>query len=136
MYSLDTIGCVFRNCWRHERLDFPLNISLYNNLISSLFWTSNGFDFMKICTYVSKVRTYINHHIQNLNTLPPTFCQLSQCFYWLMVSRTLENWQMVFCYPDCFDQLRIVSSDREIFLKFQAEDREFATILRSVEQFV
>ena len=28
------------------------------------------------------------------------------------------------------------SSDREIFLKFQAEGQEFANILRSVEQFI
>ena len=28
------------------------------------------------------------------------------------------------------------SSDREFFLKFEAEGREFAKILRSVEQFV
>ena len=28
------------------------------------------------------------------------------------------------------------SSDREMFLKFEAEGREFAKILRSVEQFI
>ena len=28
------------------------------------------------------------------------------------------------------------SSDREIFLKFEAEGREFAKFLRSVEQFI
>ena len=36
---------------------------------------------------------------------------------------------MVFCYQNC-------SSDQEFFLKFEAEGREFAKILRSLEQFV
>ena len=35
---------------------------------------------------------------------------------------------MVFCYQNC-------SSDREKLLKFEAEGREFAKILRSPEQF-
>jgi hypothetical protein len=36
---------------------------------------------------------------------------------------------MVFCYQNC-------SSDREKCLKFEAEGREFAKILRSLEQFI
>jgi hypothetical protein len=36
---------------------------------------------------------------------------------------------MVFCYQNC-------SSDREKLLKFEAEGREFAKILRSQEQFI
>ena len=36
---------------------------------------------------------------------------------------------MVFCYQNC-------SSDQEIFLKFEAEGREFAKFLRSLEQFI
>ena len=40
-----------------------------------------------------------------------------------------EKLEMVFCYQNC-------SSDREKFLKFEAEGREFAKILRSLEQFV
>ena len=37
--------------------------------------------------------------------------------------------EMVFCYQNC-------SSDREKLLKFEAEGREFAKILRSLEQFI
>ena len=36
---------------------------------------------------------------------------------------------MVFCYQNC-------SSDREKLLKFEAEGREFAKFLRSLEQFI
>ena len=36
---------------------------------------------------------------------------------------------MVFCYQNC-------SSDRGKLLKFEAESREFAKILRSLEQFI
>ena len=36
---------------------------------------------------------------------------------------------MVFCYQNC-------SSDREKLLKFEAEGREFAKCLRSLEQFI
>ena len=37
--------------------------------------------------------------------------------------------KMVFCYQNC-------SSDREKLLKFEAACREFAKILRSLEQFI
>ena len=37
--------------------------------------------------------------------------------------------EMVFCYQNC-------SSDQEKLLKFEAEGREFAKILRSLEQFI
>ena len=45
---------------------------------------------------------------------------------------------MVFFYPKLFLPVRKSrSSDREIFFwKFEAEDREFAKILRSLEQFI
>ena len=36
---------------------------------------------------------------------------------------------MVFCYQNC-------PSDREKLLKFEAEGREFAKFLRSLEQFI
>jgi hypothetical protein len=36
---------------------------------------------------------------------------------------------MVFCYKNC-------SSNREKLLKFEAEGREFAKFLRSLEQFI
>ena len=36
---------------------------------------------------------------------------------------------MVFCYQNC-------SSDREKKIKFEAEGREFAKVLRSIKQFV
>ena len=44
---------------------------------------------------------------------------------------------MVFCYQNCSDLLREkkCSSDREKLLKFEAEGREFANFLRSLEQF-
>ena len=45
---------------------------------------------------------------------------------------------MVFCYQNCSDLLweKIVLSDREKHLKFEAEGREFAKFLRSLEQFI
>ena len=45
---------------------------------------------------------------------------------------------MVFCYQNCSDLLwkKNCSSDREKLLKFEAEGREFAKILRSLEQFI
>ena len=41
---------------------------------------------------------------------------------------------MVFCYQNCSVR-KNCSSDREKLLKFKAEGREFAKILRSLEQF-
>ena len=41
---------------------------------------------------------------------------------------------MAFCYQHCSDLL--CSSDREKILKFEAEGREFAKILRSPDQFI
>ena len=45
---------------------------------------------------------------------------------------------MVFCYQNCSDLLpeKNCSSDREKLLKLEAEGREFAKILRSLEQFI
>ena len=44
---------------------------------------------------------------------------------------------MVFCYQNCSDLMRKnCSSDREQTLKFEAEGREFANFLRSLEQFI
>ena len=46
---------------------------------------------------------------------------------------------MVFCYQNCSDLSTVrknCSSDRGKRLKFEAEGREFAKILRSLEQFV
>ena len=45
---------------------------------------------------------------------------------------------MVFCYRNCSDlpwEKIVLFSDREKLLKFEAEGREFATFLRSLEQF-
>ena len=46
--------------------------------------------------------------------------------------------RMVFCYQNCSDLLweKNCSSDREKLLKFEAEGREFAKKLRSLEQFI
>ena len=41
---------------------------------------------------------------------------------------------MVFCYQNCSDLLG--SSDRENFLKFEAEGQEFAKVWRSLEKFI
>jgi hypothetical protein len=41
----------------------------------------------------------------------------------------LTSLEMVFCYQNC-------SSDREKLLKLEAEGQEFATFLRSLEQFI
>ena len=44
---------------------------------------------------------------------------------------------MLFCYQNCSDTVRKnCSSDQENLLKFKAEGREFAKILRSREQFI
>ena len=45
---------------------------------------------------------------------------------------------IVFSYQDCSDLLwkKKCSSDREKLLKFEAEGREFAKKLRSLEKFV
>ena len=45
---------------------------------------------------------------------------------------------MVFCYQNCSDLLweKNCSSDREKLLKFEAEGREFAKFLRSLQQFI
>ena len=47
---------------------------------------------------------------------------------------------MVFCYQNCSDLRPTVrkncSSDREKLVKFKAEGREYATFLRSLEQFI
>ena len=45
---------------------------------------------------------------------------------------------MVFCYQNCSDLLweKKCSSDQEKLLKFEAEGRELANVLRSLEQFV
>ena len=50
----------------------------------------------------------------------------------------ISDKEMVFCYQNCSDLLweKNCSSDRENFLKFEAEGREFAKILRSLEQFI
>ena len=50
--------------------------------------------------------------------------------------QTVAN--MVFCYQNCSDlQLeKKCSSDREKLLKFEAEGREFAKFLRSLEQLI
>ena len=46
--------------------------------------------------------------------------------------------KMVFCYQNCSDLLwqKNCSSDQEKLLKFEAEGREFAKFLRSLEQFI
>jgi hypothetical protein len=49
-----------------------------------------------------------------------------------------ENKQMVFCYQNCSDLLweKIVLVIEKKLLKFEAEGREFAKFLRSLEQFI
>ena len=49
-----------------------------------------------------------------------------------------EKWY-IFCYQNCSDLSTVrknCSSDREELLKFEAEGREFAKFLRSLEQFI
>ena len=45
---------------------------------------------------------------------------------------------LVFCYQNCSDLLweKIVQSDREKLLKFEAKGQEFSKCLRSLEQFI
>ena len=49
-----------------------------------------------------------------------------------------EKLEMVFCYQNCSDLLweKKCSIDRVKLLKFEAEGREFAKILKSLEQFI
>ena len=49
-----------------------------------------------------------------------------------------KNFEMIFCYQNCSDLLweKNCSSDLEKLLKFEAEGREFAKFLRSLEQFI
>ena len=56
----------------------------------------------------------------------------------VMVTYFVGREKMVFCYQNCSDLLlrKNCSSDGEKILKFEAEGREFAKILRSLEQFV
>ena len=42
---------------------------------------------------------------------------------------------MVFCLQNCYNK-KNCSHDREKLLKFETEDREFAKVLRSLEQFI
>ena len=53
------------------------------------------------------------------------------------VSKPPEQIEMVFCYQNCSDLLweKIGSSDPVTLLKFEAEGREFANILRSLENY-
>ena len=44
--------------------------------------------------------------------------------------------EMVFCFQNCSALEKKCSSDREKLLKFEAEGREFAKNLRSLEQFI
>ena len=51
----------------------------------------------------------------------------------------LPNTYLVFCYQNWSDLLRektVLFSDWEKLLKFEAEDRELAKFLRSLEQFL
>ena len=55
-------------------------------------------------------------------------------YYWQRWSKDL-----VFCYQNCPDLLWekiVLFSDREFFLKFEAEGREFANFLRSLDKFI
>ena len=70
------------------------------------------------------------------------FAQLDQNFHefailFLCPCKFTEN-VLVFCYQNCSDLLweKIVLSDREKLLKFEAKSREFSKILRSPEQFI
>ena len=44
--------------------------------------------------------------------------------------------EMVFCYRNCFDLSTVRKNYQEKLLKFDAEGREFAKFLRSLEQFI
>ena len=49
-----------------------------------------------------------------------------------------QDFGMVFCYKNCSELLRekIVLLIEIFFLKLEAEGREFANVLRSLEQFI
>ena len=54
------------------------------------------------------------------------------------LSRKLNQVILVFCYQNCSDLLweKNCSNDGEKLLKFEAEGREFAKFLRSLEQLI
>ena len=55
----------------------------------------------------------------------------------MMIHLDFQMREMVFCYQNCSDLLwENCSSDREKLLKFEAEGREFAKILRPLEQCI
>ena len=57
-----------------------------------------------------------------------------QCYSDFTLARSKK---MVFCYQNCSDLLwEKCSSAWEKLLKFETEGREFAKILRSLEQFI
>ena len=55
-----------------------------------------------------------------------------------LLERYLKQVEMVFSHQNCSDLLweKKCSSDREKLLKFEAEGREFANNLRSLDQFI
>ena len=58
--------------------------------------------------------------------------------YVALFSKLQTCTEMVFCYQNCAEPTvrNNCSSDREKLLKFEAEGREFAKFLRSLEQFI
>ena len=82
---------------------------------------------------------------RNLNVSVTLVCDVSLNIYtsyhslsYLIVIPTTTTMEMVFCYRNCSYLLweKNCTTDREKLLKFQAEGREFAKFLRSLEQFI
>ena len=66
------------------------------------------------------------------------FCSQLGCLRKQLINPLL-NPQMVFCHQNCSDLHTVrknCSSDQEKLLKFEAEGRELAKFLRSLEQFI
>ena len=63
--------------------------------------------------------------IQNLKNVKPIKVEKTIETYWYFVTKIV----LTYCEKNC-------SSDREKVLKFEAEGREFAKFLRSLEQFI
>ena len=79
--------------------------------------TTEGFIFL--LKHVLKDKKYLYLCLKNKSRLSFGFEEMKENPPWTKI--------MVFCYQNC-------SSDQEIFLKFEAEGREFAKILGSLEQ--
>ena len=91
--------------------------------------------FLPRCVVLNHSYFIISWINETHSTAPPND-SLEQVHIYPVFYYVLPLHSMVFCYQNCSDLRKNCSSDREYLLKFEAEGREFAKILRSLEQFI